>query len=173
LITVTPTPTTTPGGTGADLSVQKTGAPDPVAPNQTLTYSIVVSNAGPQAAASVLLTDPLPAGTTFVSCAASQGTCTGPPVGAGGTVVADLGTLNVGASATVTISVRVTASGGSLVNTATASSPTPDPDPANNSDSDIVPIGLGGSAIPALSPAMLALLAAALALAGVWILRRP
>ena len=32
----------------ADLSVTKTGAPDPVAPSQPLVYTIAVSNAGPR-----------------------------------------------------------------------------------------------------------------------------
>lgn len=173
--TVTATPTVTPGGASADVSVQKSASANQVAPNQTLTYSVLVSNAGPQAAASVLLTDPLPAGTVFLSCSSSPGTCSGPPIGTNGTVTAALGTLNVGALATVTISVRVTAAAGSLTNTATASSPTPDPDPSNNADARAVVItGPGGTPpIPTLTPALLALLAMALAAVGLWALRRP
>src|SRR5216684_2173997 len=67
-------------------------------------------NAGPLSAASVSVTDPLPAGTTFVSCSTSQGTCSGPPVGTNGTVTATLGTIASAGSATFTIVVNVTAS---------------------------------------------------------------
>ncbi len=133
----------------------------------------MVSNAGPQAAVNALLTDPLPAGTVFLSCASSLGICSGPPIGTNGTVTADFGTLGVGASATVTISVRVIAAAGSLSNTAAVSSSTPDPDPNNNSSTAVVFVGSGGSAaIPTLSIETLALLGAALALAGLWALRR-
>lgn len=86
------------------------------------TYTIGVSNAGPQSAASVSVTDPLPAGTTFVSCSTSQGTCSGPPVGTNGTVTATLGTIASAGSATFTIVVNVTALNGTLNNTATQGS---------------------------------------------------
>jgi uncharacterized repeat protein (TIGR01451 family) len=152
--------------------VDKTASPSSVAPNQVLTFQVVVSNLGPDAAASVTLSDPLPVGTVFLSCVTTVGSCSGPPVGTNGTVTASLGTLNSGASATITITVQVTALSGTLSNTATASSPTPDPDPDNNDDTDAVPVA-SGAGIPILSPAMLALLAIALGAAALWTLRQP
>src|SRR5437764_8831755 len=50
-------------GGNSDLSVTKIGLPDPVAENCTLTYTIVVSNKGPDGT-SVQVTDTLPAGTS-------------------------------------------------------------------------------------------------------------
>jgi hypothetical protein len=116
-----------------------------------------------------MLSDPLPAGTTFVSCAASPGTCAGPAVGTNGTVTAAFGTIAIGGSATVTIVVNVTVTFGTLVNTATATSTTPDPDPDNNHDTTVTTVGSG---IPLLSPPLLGLLALMLAAAGLWFVRR-
>src|SRR6185503_12734045 len=56
----------------ADLLITKIDSPDPICPENDLTYTLVVSNRGP-AAAAVTLTDDLPAGTTFVSCNATGG----------------------------------------------------------------------------------------------------
>jgi len=118
----------------ADLSVTKTDAPDPVGVGGNLAYTITVNNAGPAAASNVTLNDPLPTGTTFVSCTPSVGTCTGPPPGSTGTVTADLGTIPSAGSATITLVVNVNAGAGSVVNnTATVSSPTADNNLANNS----------------------------------------
>jgi uncharacterized repeat protein (TIGR01451 family) len=140
-----------------------------VQPGQPLTYRIRVVNAGPDAADAVVVDDPLPAGSTFVSCTTTLGTCTGPAPGTGGTVTASLGTMAVGAAETVTIVVNVTASAGSLVNTATATSSTPDPDPGNNTSTAVTTIGSG---IPMLSPPLAGLLALLLAAAGLWFVRR-
>jgi hypothetical protein len=130
---------------------------------------MVVSNLGPATAVSVVLSDPLPPGTTFVSCTPSTGTCSGPAVGSNGTVTATLGSIAAGGSATVTIVATVTGSAGSLVNVATATSSTPDPDPGSNQGTAVTTVGAG---IPALSPPLLALLGLLLASAAVWILRR-
>ena len=64
-----------PAAAAADLVVDVTDAPDPVAAGGDLTYSIVVT-----------LTDAIPAGTTFISLTAPVGwTATTPPVGSIGT----------------------------------------------------------------------------------------
>ena len=168
----TATPTSTPVPTGADLSVLKSASPNPAQPGQNLTYTIGVSNAGPQSAASVSVTDPLPAGTTFVSCSTSQGTCSGPPVGTNGTVTATLGTIASGGSATFMIVVNVTAQNGTLHNTATGSSATFDPNPGNNAGIAVIAVGAAGAAIPTLSPWMLLLLGLALAGIGFLTMKR-
>lgn len=110
----------------ADLAVTKTDAPDPVLVGQELTYALMVANAGPHAATSVVLTDSLPAGATFVSVTASQGTCTGTS-----TVTCSVGTIGNGGGATVTIKVRP-ASAGTLTNQATVTADEIDPNPGNN-----------------------------------------
>lgn len=143
-----------------------------MAPGQTLTYTIQVANLGPADAVNTHLTDPLPPGTVFLGCTTSLGVCTGPPPGTNGTVTVDLATLPAGATASVTIQTKVVAGGGSITNIVTITSDTPDPNPNNNRDEDIDPVVPGTQAIPTLSLEMLALLGAALALAGLWALRR-
>ncbi|MGE5413695.1 MAG: DUF11 domain-containing protein [Syntrophomonadaceae bacterium] len=138
-------------------------------PGQNLTYTVSVANLGPDPAAALTISDPLPSGTTFVSCAAVPGTCSGPAIGTNGTVTANAGTLAAGATARLTVVVRVTAGNGSLVNTATASSTTPDPDPDNNHATVVTSVGAG---IPMVSPPLAGLLALLLAGAGVWFVRR-
>jgi uncharacterized repeat protein (TIGR01451 family) len=51
---------TVPVVSRADVIVDKSASPSPVFAGETLTYSIVVSNAGPSEAQSVVLTDVLP-----------------------------------------------------------------------------------------------------------------
>ncbi len=117
--TATPTPTPTSGGGPATLAVAKIGLPNPVALGAVLTFTVTVTNPGATAALAVTASDPLPAGTTFVSCAASQGTCVGPPVGSGGTVTAALGTVLAGGTATLSIQVQAPGSAGFLTNVVT------------------------------------------------------
>jgi uncharacterized repeat protein (TIGR01451 family) len=117
------------------VEVTMTASPDPVVSGQNLTYTAIVHNIGPDDAPNVTLTDTLPAGTTFVSCTTGQGTCTGPAVGASGTVTANIGTLGSYSFSTVpvTITVHVTAAPATnLVNTAQAASTLPDPVSTNN-----------------------------------------
>ena len=84
----------------ADLSVDKSDSPDPVAEGDELIYTITISNSGPDAAQAVTLTDVLPESVTFNSAEASQGSCTGTT-----TVTCNLGSIANGAFATVTITV--------------------------------------------------------------------
>ena len=132
--TASTTTTVNPAPAGADLSVVKTSSPNPVASGGLLTYTINVTNGGPDLATGVIVNDPIPSGTTFATCVPSQGTCTGPAAGTNGTVTANLGDIASGVTATITITVNVTAAAGStLTNTAVASSATTDPNPGNNS----------------------------------------
>ncbi len=111
----------------ADLSVLKTVTPNPAVPGESVTYQIVVNNAGPSDAAGVNVADSLPAGVTATSVVASQGSCTG--------ASCSLGTIPAGGSATVTI-IGAVDSGvtAAFTNTATVSSVTPDPVSGNNTD---------------------------------------
>ncbi|HET9530084.1 MAG TPA: peptidoglycan DD-metalloendopeptidase family protein, partial [Blastocatellia bacterium] len=62
---------------GADLSITIDDSPDPVVQGENLTYTVTVTNNGPNAATNVTLNNVLPSSTTFVSAIPSQGTCTG------------------------------------------------------------------------------------------------
>jgi uncharacterized repeat protein (TIGR01451 family) len=120
------TASTTVNGS-ADLSITKTDSPDPVQVGQNLTYTITVTNNGPNSATGVTVTDTLPAGVTFVSATPSQGSCSGTS-----TVTCNLGTLGNGVSANVTIIVTPTVTG-TISNTASVTSGVTDPNTGNNS----------------------------------------
>jgi uncharacterized repeat protein (TIGR01451 family) len=112
----------------ADLEISKADSPDPVTVGDNLTYTITVTNRGPDPATNVVVTDTLPSGVTFVS--ASPG-C----VHSAGVVTCNLGTIPAGDSVTITIVVTPTAPG-TISNTATVTSDTLDPNTANNSDAE-------------------------------------
>jgi uncharacterized repeat protein (TIGR01451 family) len=125
----TVTTNVTPAPASADLWVTKSASPDPVRAGADLTYTLVASNNGPDDATGVTLSDPIPAGTSFVS-ADSGGSLSG------GTVTWSIGALASGANATVHLVVNVDASRYTDVsNTATVSGDQSDPDATNNSDS--------------------------------------
>jgi uncharacterized repeat protein (TIGR01451 family) len=104
----------------ADLSITKTDSPDPVVQGNNLTYTIRVTNGGPNPATNVVVTDNLPAGSDvdFVSATSTAGTCQR----AGNTVTCNLGTVASGADQTVTILVQAKKSG-TISNTAIVASP--------------------------------------------------
>jgi uncharacterized repeat protein (TIGR01451 family) len=147
----------------ADLSISKSG-PASAPSGGNINYSISVSNGGPSVATSVVVTDILPAGVTFVSATPSQGSCSGTT-----TVTCNLGTLNNLGSATIALVVNVTAPSGSIVNTATVSSAATDPTPGNNTATSS-PTIIAGS-IPTLAGWMLIALAAMLGFLGVMKMR--
>jgi uncharacterized repeat protein (TIGR01451 family) len=120
--------------TQADLSVTDS-APSTVLRGTDLTYTIGVTNNGPNTADVVTLTDSVPAGTTFVSAATTAGSCTTPAVGATtGRVTCTVSSLADTAAFTVTMAVKVTAqSGKTLTDKASVSSLVYDPVGANNS----------------------------------------
>ena len=110
-----------------DLSIAKSDAPDPVRVGSDLTYTLTVTNLGPNPATGVTVVDELPGGLSARSFSASQGSCNGTT-----TVTCGLGDLASGATATVTIVLRPVSTG-SLTNTARVSGNQPDPNEANNS----------------------------------------
>ena len=123
---------TTTVNKSADLSLSKVGIPDPVNAGDVLVYQLLVSNSGPSDAQNVVLTDNLPAGTTFMdatpgcSAVAQAVTCS-------------LGTVAAGSTRSLFIAVKVSQStpdNTTLSNTATLSTNTPDPNSGNNSATD-------------------------------------
>jgi uncharacterized repeat protein (TIGR01451 family) len=81
----------------ADIVVSASADLNPVTANHPLTYSLSVTNLGPKPATNLKLTNIWRAPITFLSAVSSQGTSTNQ----GQTVVCDLGTLDVGSSATI------------------------------------------------------------------------
>jgi uncharacterized repeat protein (TIGR01451 family) len=119
--------------TQADLSVTSSPSPNPVNAGGTITYTQVVTNAGPAAATGVVLTETLPANTTFGSLTGPGGwTCrTTAPY-----TCTDGSNLALNGSATFTFVVTVSsavASGSTITQTASVAGTSSDPNSANNS----------------------------------------
>ncbi|HYY56657.1 MAG TPA: Ig-like domain-containing protein [Pyrinomonadaceae bacterium] len=125
-----------PSGAAAGLSITSSDSPNQVVAGSDLTYTLNITNSGPQPATGINLTDGLPPNTEFVSATASQGTC----AEADGDVVCKLDALNAGASAAVTIIVKPTEGGEPIptggkviINTANVRANESDADLTNNS----------------------------------------
>ena len=127
-----------------DLVIVKTAPPSATA-GQGLNYAITVTNNGPISATNVVVTDALPAGTSFVNANASQGTCSG-----SSTVTCALGTIANGGSASVSISATATATG-TITNTASVSATEPDPTPGDDSSSASTAVSALTCAAPTIS----------------------
>ena len=127
---------------GADVGVTMEDGPDPVAPDETITYTQRVTNTGSIAGTNARLIDALPPGVSFVSAEPSQGECEGTAP-----ITCRLGTLAPGATATVRIVVRA-GPPGEVLNTATVSTDEVDPDPRNNSATAATTVAARGAAAP-------------------------
>lgn len=123
----------------ADLVIAKTTNTPTVVVGEDASWTVTVSNNGPAtAAAPIVVTDTLPAGTAFVSgtgtdwgCLESTGTVTCTYAGVPATLA------NGGTLPSITITATVTASAAlTIMNTATVTSPTADPDLENNTATD-------------------------------------
>ncbi|ADB52439.1 DUF11 domain-containing protein [Conexibacter woesei] len=118
----------------ADLSIVKTASPGVATPGRSLTYTLTVRNDGPSDAIAVVVSDPLPAGLTFVSASAG---CSA----AGQDVTCTRASLAAGETATFTVTANVAGDVAHAIdNTATVRSDTPDPDPTDNRSRVEVPV---------------------------------
>jgi uncharacterized repeat protein (TIGR01451 family) len=119
----------------ADVAVTKDADSITAAPGADITYTLTITNDGPSEAATVVMTDSLPAGTVFVSSVPADGggvcdyqvgphelTCTWPSLGAA-------------TSEVVSITVAAPLGPGEATNQADVTSATADPDLTNNSAS--------------------------------------
>ena len=126
---------------GTDLSLQSPGithTPNPVPAGGSVTFTITVTNLGPNDAPTVVDDTTLTNG-HFVRATPSAGTCAAPK-GKSKDVVCSLGTVASGTSATVQITVGAPRkSGGSIAVSSTVSSPA-DTTPANNTATDLVAV---------------------------------
>ena len=122
----------------ADLLISKSGTEATTA-GDNIDYSIYVFNGGPSDAQNVVVTDGLPAGTTFVSLSANTGLflCTAPAVGQGGTVQCTASAMvnQADTNFTITVKTNPNSPAGSITNAATISSSTTEGDPSDNSSS--------------------------------------
>ena len=118
----------------ADLAITKSDSTDPVEVNQQITYTLEVSNAGPDAAINVSVVDDLPSEVIHVSSSGTGWSCSYDiPTHS---VTCMRGNLSVGTAPDITITVTAPSSPAMLQNTATVSALSSDPDPDNNSDTE-------------------------------------
>jgi len=108
----------------ADLGITKTESPDPAFVGDTMTYTLTVTNNGPDSSSGGTVVDTLPANVSYVS---DDGGCTN----AAGTVTCSTGSLASGASQVIHIVVTATAAG-TATNTATVKGNDIDDNATNN-----------------------------------------
>ncbi|HEX8407520.1 MAG TPA: hypothetical protein VF883_01560 [Thermoanaerobaculia bacterium] len=107
----------------ANVSIEKTlVTAGPYTAGQSVTYSLVVGNAGPSVATNVDVTD----APTNLTITAVSGACAALPC--------TIASLGVGANTTITVTATIVAAG-AFDNVATANGDEPDPDPTDNIDS--------------------------------------
>jgi uncharacterized repeat protein (TIGR01451 family) len=126
-VTFTAAPPPPPAPQLIDLAVTKIDKPDPVKLNGQVTYTMVVTNSGPDTATGVTVADPLPAGTSFVSVSTTQGTC----AFGMGLVQCSLGSIPKGGTVTITLVVKALRPG-VLTNEVTVVGKEPESNTANN-----------------------------------------
>lgn len=120
---------------GADVRVTKSASADVLPLGDQLTYTIVVSNAGPEIATGVVMTDILPPNVGLGLVTTTVGSLSNTPT----VVTAIIGTLVSGAKATVTISVLPNAEA-AITNTAFAVADQPDGNLDNNVATNVVAV---------------------------------
>lgn len=118
-------------GFAADTQITMNATPEPVLPNQNITYTITVVNSSTDPAANVVVTNTLPAEVTFVSCVADNGGVCGGNGNARNVTFAGLAG-NGQANITIVAKVNLIGPGATFTNTATLTSTTPDFNTANN-----------------------------------------
>ena len=110
-----------------DLAITKSGSPaSQELGTGNITWTMVVTNNGPDADSNVKISDPMPAGNTFVSATSTQGTCTG-----GAILNCSLGSMAAGATVTITL-VTTPSAVGTQTNTVTVVGDRPETNTANN-----------------------------------------
>jgi uncharacterized repeat protein (TIGR01451 family) len=139
---------TTPITAAPDISVTKTDGGISTTPGSTYGYTVTVSNVGNQNAVGVVLTETVPANTTFNAAGSTAGWSCANNSPAGTTCTQSIGALNGGSASTtrrfaVTVVNPVAAGVSQISNTASAADDGTngtDPAPANNSGSDTTPV---------------------------------
>ena len=151
-------------GSDADLSIAKTASPSSVVIDQSLAYTITVTNDGPDTTSSLEVTDTLPSAVTFASASSA---CTN----SGGTVTCTSGSLANGSSVAFIINVTAPSLVQTLSNTATISDSAATDSNSSNDASTVNTFVIPPTSVPGLTTWGLAALAVLLA-AGVLVARR-
>jgi uncharacterized repeat protein (TIGR01451 family) len=120
-----------------DLSITKSGSPDnqELTPNATITWTMVVTNNGPDDDTGVTVSDPMPSGNTFVSAQTTKGSCTG-----GAILHCTIGPMAAGEKVTITL-VTAPSQIGAQTNTVVVSGDRPEANLANNTATAQVQVG--------------------------------
>ena len=127
-------PINTASGT-ADLQLSISDSADPVEAGSNMSYTITVTNNGPNSAAQSTLTIFIPEGSTYISAVASQGSCRG----VDNIVTCVIGSIANAATPSVTVTVTTNQGGNHILATA-VSSITTDNDITNNRISETTTI---------------------------------
>ena len=122
-------------GTAADLALSSSVSPAVVNPSSNVTFTLSVTNLGPNPAGSVVVTNALPAGFALATASVSQGTW----ISAGNNLTASLGTMASQGNATITIQATAVAPG-TWTNNASVSSSASDSNTTNNTTTAVASI---------------------------------
>ncbi|MDB6024302.1 MAG: hypothetical protein JWM68_525 [Verrucomicrobiales bacterium] len=125
--------TVVPVNTNADVAVTITASANPAVIAADLTYTILVSNFGQNAATGVMVTNIIPASAAYISATTSQGSYSY----SAGKVVCNIGTVSAGGTATITVT--VSAGSGNLVSSVQSGANELDLNLANNTASLTTP----------------------------------
>jgi uncharacterized repeat protein (TIGR01451 family) len=130
---------------GADLIVAKSDAPDPVLAGGNITYTIDVTNNGPNDAYTITVEDVLSPNMTYGSAGGTDWSCSHNGVNPGGAVTCQRATLANGATApAITLVAQETgAITGTITNEVAVSAATGDPDLDNNTITEDTEVTLG------------------------------
>lgn len=140
----------------ADMAVAVTATPNPVGARSNLTYTVTVTNRGPNSVSGVSVTNTLPASATLVSLATAQGTI---GTNASGQVIWTIGTMAANAQYQALI-VAAPQLPGSATNLTTVAHTDIELNNANNSATVITPVSgfvLSGGSVTA-SPSNVSLM---------------
>jgi uncharacterized repeat protein (TIGR01451 family) len=118
-----------------DLVVDKTASHSSVAVGQRVTYTVTVTNKGPDAAPEAKVTDTLNAPVRIVSVRTTQGSCTKT-----NPMSCQLGTIPAGGEVTITVVVKHRRAGKGQVNAASATGKGTDNNPDDNLDKTTVTV---------------------------------
>ncbi len=131
------------GGGVADLQAVKSVSPTSVSPGGAISFTIVLTNNGPDAANGATFSDAVPAEVSILSAtcgSAAGGAVCGSVNVAGQNVTMTIPTFPSGGSLTITINGIVTASSGSFTNTARITPPVDIVDPNEPNNESSVPV---------------------------------
>lgn len=135
----------------ADMRLTQSASPNPGSAGMDITFTVTVSNAGPQFGTFVVITNPVPAGTTFAwasrDCTHSAGTVSCVVPGVCG--LASPGCFRTGNAFPYRFIFRANAAG-TVTNNATVTNGVADPDTSNNTTSLAVTVNAVAPGAPVL-----------------------